>query len=64
LPWLAGPSRRCGSLRVEAVTCSVAQLKALAKAAPAAVDMSLLDLLPLAGNILPGLPPRLKARLF
>jgi hypothetical protein len=46
------------------VTCSVAQLKALAKAAPAAVDMTLLDLLPLAGNILPGLPPRLKARLF
>jgi len=24
LPWLAGPSRRCGPLRVEAVTCSVA----------------------------------------
>jgi hypothetical protein len=41
-----------------------AQLKTLAKAAPAAADMTLLDRLPLAGDVLPALPPRLKARLF
>jgi site-specific DNA recombinase len=40
------------------------QLKTLAKTAPAAADTTLLDQLPLAGDILPGLPPRLKARLF
>ena len=41
-----------------------AQFTALAKAAPAAADMTLLDRLPLAWDVLPGLPPRLKARLF
>jgi len=41
-----------------------AQLKALAKTTPAAADTSLLDQLPLAGDVLPRLPPRLKARLF
>ena len=41
-----------------------AQLKTLAKATPAAADTTLLDMLPLAGDVLPGLPPRLKARLF
>jgi hypothetical protein len=40
------------------------QLKILAKAAPAAADTTLLDQLPLAGDVLPDLPPRLKARLF
>jgi site-specific DNA recombinase len=40
------------------------QLKALAKTTPTAADTSLLDQLPLAGDVLPGLPPRLKARLF
>jgi hypothetical protein len=40
------------------------QLKALDKTAPAAADPTLLDQLPLAGDILPGLPPALKARLF
>jgi len=40
------------------------QLAALAKAAPAATDPALLDELPLAGDILPGLPPALKARLL
>ena len=41
-----------------------AQLKALATTTPQAADTSLLDQLPLAGDILPGLPPQLKARLF
>ena len=41
-----------------------AQLKTLAKTTPAAADTALLDQLPLAGDILPGLPPQLKARLF
>jgi hypothetical protein len=41
-----------------------AQLKALAKTTPAAADTALLDQLPLAGDILPRLPPRLKAKLF
>jgi hypothetical protein len=40
------------------------QLKALAKTAPAAADTSLLDRLPLAGDVLPRLSPTLKARLF
>jgi site-specific DNA recombinase len=40
------------------------QLKALAKTTPAAADTRLLDLLPLAGDVLPRLPPQLKARLF
>jgi site-specific DNA recombinase len=40
------------------------QLKALDKTPPAAADPSLLDRLPLAGDILCGLPPALKARLF
>ncbi len=40
------------------------QLQALAKTTPAAADPALLDQLPLAGDILPGLPPALKARLF
>ncbi len=37
-----------------------AQLKTLAKTTPAAADTSLLDQLPLAGDILPGLPPSSK----
>jgi len=41
-----------------------AQLKTLAKTTPQAADTSLLDLLPLAGDVLSRLPPRLKARLF
>jgi site-specific DNA recombinase len=41
-----------------------AQLKALAKTTPAAADTGLLDQLPLAGDVLPRLPPRLKAKLF
>jgi len=41
-----------------------AQLKTLAKTTPQAADISLLDLLPLAGDVLPRLPPQLKARLF
>jgi hypothetical protein len=41
-----------------------AQLRTLAKTTPAAADTSLLDRLPLAGDILPRLTPRLKARLF
>jgi site-specific DNA recombinase len=41
-----------------------AQLKALAKIVPVAADLTLLDRLPLAGDVLPDLPPRLKARLF
>jgi hypothetical protein len=40
------------------------QLKALDKTAPAAADPALLDQLPLAGGVLPGLPPALKARLL
>jgi hypothetical protein len=31
---------------------------------PVAADLTLLDCLPLAGDVLPDLPPRLKARLF
>ena len=41
-----------------------AQLKTLAKTTPAAADTELLDRLPLAGDILPRLTPRLKAKLF
>jgi hypothetical protein len=41
-----------------------AQLKTLAKTMPVAADLTLLDRLPLAGDVLPNLPPRLKARLF
>ena len=41
-----------------------AQLDALAAATPRACDPALLEELPLAGDILPGLPPDLKARLF
>jgi hypothetical protein len=41
-----------------------AQLAALAKTTPAAADPALLDELPALGDILPGLPPALKARLF
>ena len=40
------------------------QLTALAATAPKAADITLLDQLPLAGNVLPGLAPDLKARLF
>jgi DNA invertase Pin-like site-specific DNA recombinase len=41
-----------------------AQLKALAKTTPTAADPSLLDQLPLAGDILADLPPAFKARLL
>jgi hypothetical protein len=41
-----------------------AQLKALAKTVPAAADTELLDRLPLAGDVLPRLTPRLRAKLF
>jgi hypothetical protein len=41
-----------------------AQLQALAKATPSALDPALLDELPALGDILPSLPPALKARLF
>ena len=41
-----------------------AQLAALAQTTPKAVDPSLLEELPLAGDILPGLSPQLKAELF
>jgi hypothetical protein len=40
------------------------QLAALAATVPKAADTTLLDELPLPGDILPGLPPDLKARLF
>jgi site-specific DNA recombinase len=40
------------------------QLKTLAKTMPHAADTSLLDRLPLAGDVLPRLPPRVRARLF
>jgi len=40
------------------------QLTALAKTTPAAADPALLDELPLLGDIMPGLPPALKARLL
>ena len=40
------------------------QLTTLAKTTPQAADPALLDELPLAGDILPGLPPALKARLL
>jgi site-specific DNA recombinase len=40
------------------------QLAALNAATPRAADPTLLDQLPLAGDILPGLPPELKARLL
>ena len=40
------------------------QLAALAKTTPQAADPALLDQLPALGDILPGLPPALKARLF
>ena len=41
-----------------------AQLAALAKTTPKAADPTLLDQLPMPGDILPGLPPQLKAELF
>jgi site-specific DNA recombinase len=41
-----------------------AQLDTLTASTPRAADTSLLDELPLAGDILPGMPPELKARLF
>jgi hypothetical protein len=41
-----------------------AQLAALAKTAPQAADPALLDELPVLGDVLPGLPPALKARLL
>ncbi len=41
-----------------------AQLDALSAATPRAADTSLLEELPLAGDILPGLPPQLKAELL
>jgi site-specific DNA recombinase len=41
-----------------------AQLAALSAATPQAADTSLLDQLPLAGHVLPGLAPDIKARLF
>ncbi|MGH3191127.1 MAG: hypothetical protein ACRDOL_28550, partial [Streptosporangiaceae bacterium] len=41
-----------------------AQLDALDATTPHAADTTLLDELPLLGDILPGLPPRLKADLF
>ena len=41
-----------------------AQLSTLAAATPRATDPALLDELPLAGDILPGLPAALKARLL
>jgi len=41
-----------------------AQLDALAQTTPKAADTTLLDALPLAGDILPGLDPQLKAKLF
>jgi site-specific DNA recombinase len=41
-----------------------AQLAALAATTPKAADPTLLEELPLAGDILPGLPPDLKTRLF
>jgi hypothetical protein len=41
-----------------------AQLTALAKTTPAAAHTALLDQLPLAGDVLPRLTPRLKAKLF
>jgi hypothetical protein len=40
------------------------QLQALAKTTPQATDPALLDELPALGDILPSLPPALKARLF
>jgi hypothetical protein len=40
------------------------QLAALAQVTPKAADTTLLDQLPLAGDILPGLPDNLKAQLF
>lgn len=40
------------------------QLKALAKTTPAPAETGLLDKLPLAGDVLPRLSPRLKAKLF
>ena len=40
------------------------QLQALSKTAPQATDPALLDELPALGDILPSLPPALKARLF
>ena len=41
-----------------------AQLTGLAAAVPRAADITLLDQLPLAGDVLPGLAPDVKARLF
>jgi hypothetical protein len=40
------------------------QLAALARTAPQSVDPALIDELPLLGDVLPGLPPALKARLL
>jgi hypothetical protein len=41
-----------------------AKLKTLAKTAPHAPDTTLLDRLPLPGDVLPEMPPQIKARLF
>jgi hypothetical protein len=41
-----------------------AQLAALAQVTPQAADLTMLDELPMPGDIVPGLPPVLKARLF
>jgi hypothetical protein len=54
---------RCAELTAERQQLK-AQLDALDATTPQAADTSLLDELPFAGNILPDLPPRLKARLF
>jgi hypothetical protein len=40
------------------------QLAALAEVVPQAADLTMLDELPMPGDIVPGLPPDLKARLF
>jgi DNA invertase Pin-like site-specific DNA recombinase len=54
---------RFGDLHAEREQLST-QLTALAATTPRACDPALLDELPLAGDILPGLPPALKARLL
>jgi len=40
------------------------ELAALAEVTPQAADLTMLDELPMPGDIVPGLPPDLKARLF
>ncbi len=54
---------RFGELHAEREQAQ-AQLDALADITPQAADTTLLDELPLAGDIRPGLPDDLKARLF